>query len=105
MSKSREQQWETIEGTSDFWNPEKEGEMIEGEIIDIITGSFGLQYIIQLSDKTTIMTPSHKMLQSKLVKCNKGDYVKIQFSEEIEPTKKGRSPTKIYEVQRLIPNE
>jgi len=96
---TKKRNFRKIEGTDNFWAPAKEGEIIEGDVLDIISGSFGNQHILKLDDKTTIMTPSHKILQSKLAQVKIGDYVRITYVDETESTKKGHSPTKNYEVE------
>ena len=93
--------WEEMEGESSIWISTTEGEEIEGSITEITKGQYGNQYIIQKGDKTWT-TPSHKVLQNRLVDCKITDYVKITYVKEELPTVKGRNSTKIYKVQRKI---
>ena len=90
-------EWEEIKSEGSFWNPTKEEEEIEGVITDIQDTQYGLQ--VKLKNETSeITTPSHKVLQNRLVDCKLGDYIKIIFIKEELPTVKGRNGTKIYKV-------
>lgn len=80
-----------------YWNAEKKGDILEGKVTAKNEGEYGLQYTIE-TNEGEFVTPSHKVLQSRMVKANIGDKVKIIFVEEELPTTKGYKPTKIYEV-------
>lgn len=95
--------WEEVKGTSDVWIPEKINDFIEGEIRELRNGQYGIQAVIKTADKE-YLTPSHKVLQSRLAECKIGDIIKIVFVREELPTIKGRKGTLIYQVlkKRLI---
>lgn len=91
--------WEKQESAG-MWMPEKEMEELVGEVADIQEGGYGLQYSIKKEDGNTILTPSHKVLQSRMLKVRVGDIVKIVYKGEEPPSVKGRNPTKMYEVYK-----
>jgi len=91
-------EWNEVKSDSGFWDPEKEGEELIGELIEVVQGQFGNQYVILKEDETKIKTPSHKVLQSRLQACKVGDTVKIVFMGEDLPKVKGQNPTKLYSV-------
>lgn len=93
--------WRKV-SSSEYWSPIKEGESIEGELIDIVVGNFGKQYVIKNQDTgKIIVTPSHKVLQNQMATVKVGEIVKIEFTEEIPATVKGRNDTKMYETYVL----
>jgi len=91
--------WEKQEGGS-YWIPEKAGEELVGEVIEIKEGEYGKVYLLKKDDGKKITTPSHKVLQSRMVGTEKGDVLKIVFVGEEPPKLKGHSPTKMYEVYK-----
>jgi len=82
----------------DMWLPEQAGDELVGTVTDVTEGLYGKQHTIKKDDGTLIKTPSHKVLQNRLVECVAGDVVKIVFSGEQPPAVRGNNPTKIYEV-------
>jgi len=90
--------WTKQEGVG-MWLPEKENDELIGKVEDILEGTYGNQYLIrkQGTDET-IKTPSHKVLQGRMTKVQKGDTIKIIYRGEEAPSVKGQNPTKIYEV-------
>ena len=89
---------EYVEQTgTEIWLPEVGGE-VEGKVIDKAEGDYGMQYTIQKEDGTAIKTPSHKVLQNRLVAVSIGDSVKMVYDRDEAPSVKGFSPTKIYKV-------
>lgn len=90
--------WKEIESAG-FWKPEKEGDILEGEIASINTeGKYGTQYGIKTSDGKIVNTPSHRVLQNRLASLKVGNKVRIVFECEELPQVKGQNPTKIYRV-------
>jgi len=81
-----------------FWNPEQEGETVEGVVEEIIDGDYGKQYTIKKDDGEQITTSSHAYLQNRMKKVKVGDKVKMVYEGEEAPTVKGRNPTKKYKV-------
>lgn len=92
-----ENEWKEIED-SNFWNPEKEGEEIEGIIISIQNEEFGIKVTLETKDKKNIILPSHKVLQNRLSNCKAGDVIKVIFKGKELPKIKGHNPTNIYKV-------
>lgn len=91
--------WEKQEGSS-IWLPEKEGEEMIGEVKNINTeGLYGNQYSIE-TEKGAYLTPSHKVLQNRMVNVSVGDKVKIVYVGEEPPAVRGQNPTKMYEVYK-----
>lgn len=89
------EQWKKQE--TQFWEPEKEGDELIGDVTDIREGDFGKQYEVK-NGEASYVTPSHKVLQNRMAKAEVGTKVKIVFTGTEEPTKKGHNPTKMYEV-------
>lgn len=89
--------WEEVK-ESNFWNPEKEGDSIEGVIISMNKEEFGLKVVIETKDKKMITLPSHKVLQNRLLICKVGDLVRVIFDKKELPKIKGHNPTNIYRV-------
>jgi hypothetical protein len=88
--------WEEV-ADSNYWNPEKEGEEVEGIIISINKDDFGLKVIIESNGKAIVL-PSHKVLQNRLQNCKVGDMIKVIFEKKELPKVKGHNPTNIYKV-------
>lgn len=89
--------WEKQEG-GNIWIPKKEGEEITGKVIAISEGQFGKQASIQLSNGEVVLTPSHKVLQARMVKVKVGDEVKIVAGKKDLPKVKGYKETQLYDV-------
>jgi len=89
--------WEKQEGNMDFWNP-TEGEELIGEVMELIQGNYGLQIAVKKADGSVVTTPSHKVLQAKLNKIEKGNKVKIVYVKQDLPKVKGQNGVKLYEV-------
>ena len=85
---------------SDLWLPEKEGDLLEGVVVDIVEGTYGTQLVVETDEKKLLRTPSHKLLQSKLSGVKRGDQVRLLFEGEELPKVKGNSPTKLYKVYK-----
>lgn len=89
------------EQTQEMWLPKNINDKLEGKIIEINTeGMYGNQYHIEQDDGSVIVTPSHKVLQNRIINCSKGDKVKIVFEGEEAPKVKGQNPTKMYKVYK-----
>jgi len=81
-----------------FWTPEKDGDELEGKVIEVIEGNFGKQYIIETEKDGLMTTPSHALIQVGLRKAKVDDKVKIVFKGTEPPKVKGHSPTNLYDV-------
>ena len=80
-----------------IWLPEVSGDSIEGEVVGMLAGLYGNQYIIKTS-KGELRTPSHKILQARMVDIKINDIVKIIYKGQEPPSVKGNKPTKVYDV-------
>lgn len=91
--------YEEVKSAS-IWQPEKENEVCEGVVAELREGDFGKQYLID-STSGKQWTPSHKVLQGKLVSANAqvGTKVRLTYEGEEPPKVKGQSPTKMYKVE------
>ena len=100
----QEENWQEVKGNSEIWLPEI-GDHIEGEVLALKDGIYGLQATIGKDDDKWV-TPSHKVLQNRLNELAVGDYVRITLVKEELPTIKGNNKTKIYKVEKkVIPSE
>jgi hypothetical protein len=82
-----------------YWNPEKEGEMIKGKIVAVNDGDFGRQYTIEQASGEMIITPSHAALQSRLRQAALGNYVQLVYlGEDTANKKKGQNALRLYQV-------
>ena len=90
--------YEEQEGVMDMWLPDTEGDEIEGKVVEIIEGTYGPQYKLELPDGETATTPSHKVLQNRMTNVKVGDVVKIIFIGTEPPSVKGQNPMKMYKV-------
>lgn len=94
-------QW-SKQDASNRWMPEQEDETLIGTVMSIDEdGKYGRVYEIKKSGtEDLILTPSHKVLQNRMVNILAGDKVRITFKGEEPPTLKGNNPTKMYEVDK-----
>lgn len=91
-------EWEKQE-SANFWQPEKKGDEIVGKVTEVITdGTYGVQYVILTDGGKEVMTPSHKVLQSRMKKAKVGTKVRIIYADKEPPKVKGQNPTEMYEV-------
>ena len=90
--------WQKQESNNDFWNPDKEGEVLEGQVCEIRTGQYGKQYMIRKDDGNEVLTPSHKVLQGKMTKVLEGMKVRLVFLKQDLPKVKGQQGVKLYDV-------
>lgn len=96
-----EDKWQEVKGSQGIWLPSKPLDSIEGAIIALAQGQYGVQATIETAQGVMI-TPSHKVLQARLTECKIGDFVKIVFEREELPTVKGRQGTKIYKLMKKV---
>lgn len=92
-------EWELLESSKVFWNPKVVDECLVGEVIEITKGQFGDRFTIK-TDEGDVLTPSHKVLQSRMVHAVIGSIVKIVYKGELAPKIRGENATKLYEVYR-----
>lgn len=93
-------EWIEEKENSDFWMPTKQGEAIEGTIVDVMNGKYGRQLVIEGIDKKQYITPAHKVLQQKLSNKIVGNRIKIVFDGQQLPSVKGEKGAMIYKVFR-----
>lgn len=76
-------EYEEIEG-GNVWQFENEGDSIEGELIDIVAGQYGNNYIIKddKGDKYTIFGGS--VINTKMANIEKGKKIKVTFLKEVK---------------------
>lgn len=92
-------------GTANFWKPTKEGEALEGEIIDISESTFEGKktYLIRTKNGDEVPTPVHEVLCNRMKSTKKGDTVRIEYLGEEPPKLKGYNPTRMYRVFLITP--
>ena len=92
---------EIVDERPEIWLPEREGEILEGEIVEIREGEYGIYAMVK--EKTSgllLRTPAHKLLQSKLNRLSEGDYIRIIYQGSIRTTSGRRAEN--YKVLKRI---
>lgn len=97
-NKNLDNEWVEIKGESNMWLPARAGDSIEGIIISITQGQYGVQAVIEDKEGKHIALPSHKVLQNRIVNCKVGELIKVIYEKEELPKVRGQNPTKIYKV-------
>ena len=92
------QEWNELKSDSGIWKPEQKDEKLEGEVIEIKQGPYGLQLTVETADGGKVTTPSHKALQTRIGAVKAGDIVRIVFVGTDLPKVKGQNPTRLYSV-------
>ncbi|MBQ2832412.1 hypothetical protein [Methanobrevibacter sp.] len=106
--------WEEVEpvAADKYWNPEKIGDNIEGNVFEIVKDQWNNDRIVlDLGDDAegnliTTTLPAHAQLRSFIPKLKIGEYINVEFVDQIPPTEKqleaqpDRSPTNIYAVKK-----
>lgn len=83
-----------------MWKPEKEGDSIEGEVIEFTKGLYSdRQPSIKAPSGDLFAIPSHTVLENKMTVIEVGDYVKITYLGEVEG-KKGGNTYKDFKLER-----
>ena len=87
-----------------YWNPDKVGDMIEGNIYKFKKDDYNNTridlYLGQDEDDEAIlsMLPAHADLKRHYVNLERGDYIRVELIELIPPKKEGGYPKRIYKV-------
>ena len=87
-----------------YWNADKVGDVIEGNIYKFVKDDYGNTridlYLGQDEDDEAILTmlPAHADLKRTYVNLNRGDYIRVELTELIPPRKEGGYPKRIYKV-------
>lgn len=105
--------FEDVEETMDkYWNPEKIGENIEGNVYEIMKDQWGKQRIVMdMGDDAegnlmTTILPPHAQLLRFIPNLKIGDYIRVELVKLVPPTDEqlaedpDRKPAKIYKVQK-----
>ena len=105
--------FEDVEEAMDkYWNPEKIGENIEGNVYEIVKDNWNNKRIVldmgddEEGNLMTTTLPSHAQLQRFIPKLQIGDYIRVELVKIIDPTSEqlekdsSRKPAKIYKVQK-----
>jgi hypothetical protein len=100
VKRNENMDFEEIEISGGFWKPETSGDMVEGTIVSMEEGMFGLSVTLASPDGDEYVLPAHRNLQLKLAQLSEGDFVKIVFEGEQENTRPGHNNTRIYNVYR-----
>lgn len=91
--------WKEVEADLNIWLPEKNGDVLEGDVKQKKEGQYGNQWLIDNGSEKGLWTPSHKVLQNRMEKVALGDHVRITRTESLAPAKRGYNPTIIYKVE------
>jgi hypothetical protein len=97
MEKNNE--WTEVGNTQGLWLPVTKGEVLEGVVIEVKEGLYGLQIAIE-NKEGVHTTPSHKALVGRLKAFLVGDSIKIEFLGCELPKVKGQQGTRLYAVFR-----
>lgn len=89
--------WKEIKSDVEFWKP-KIGDELIGKVLEKKQTEYGFQYTIETEDKRKVVTPSHKVLQSRMNGIQIGAEVKIKLDGDEAPKVKGQNRTLIYSV-------
>ena len=91
-----ESEWKEI-GAAKVWLPEEEDDEIQGEVLGIQQGAYGMQLVLKTKDGE-LLTPSHKVLQNRLALVKVGDVVKIVYTGKEKSKQKGHQDMSMYSV-------
>jgi len=90
-------EWVKQEG-SGFWQPEKINDELVGKVLEVKQGAYGAQYVIGTEGGKSVITPSNKVLQSRMAKVEVGETVKIVYLGVEQPKTRGYKPTLLFDV-------
>ncbi|MCX6654323.1 MAG: hypothetical protein NTY03_04280 [Candidatus Bathyarchaeota archaeon] len=97
MEKNKE--WTEVGNTQGLWLPVTKGEVLEGVVIEVKEGLYGLQLSIE-NKEGVHTTPSHKALVGRLKAFQVGDSIKVEYLGTELPKVKGQQGTRLYSVFR-----
>ena len=87
-----------------YWNPEKVGDTIEGNIYDFVKDNFGNMRIDlylgenDMGESMMTMLPAHADLKRFYVNLERGDYIRVKLVKLIPPKKDDGYPKRIYKI-------
>ena len=82
--------WKEVESGAVF-QFEKEGDSIEGELVDTVEGQFGNNYIIKTPSGEEMTVFGKTVINTKMARIKKGQKVKITFKGEVKAPTSGRN--------------
>lgn len=89
--------WVELEPKSDVWQPQEEGDTIEGIYVEVEAGKFGKVYIIQDSEGDLVKLPSHKHLLKRMELAMIGERLQVEYKGERDINK--GNPLQLYKVR------
>jgi len=91
-------EWKKVEDT--IFKFEKEGDLVEGKLVDKQHGSTydNEVYKVEQKDKSVVTVFGTTVLDSQLRLVDIGQEIKIVFSGTKPPKRKGHNPLKLFEV-------
>ena len=87
-----------------YWNPEKVGDQIEGNIFDFVIDDFGNKRIDlylgedEEGEAIMCMLPAHADLKRYYVNLERGDMIQVKLVKLIPPKKENGYPKRIYKL-------
>lgn len=81
-----------------YWNPQTEGEEIEGNFCAIDQTTDQDRMVLDMGDDKEVILPGHAMLRRYMKSLEIGDYIKVIYKGEKASNTEGFSPTKLYKV-------
>lgn len=90
--------WVENEGSQGIWLPKEKGDVLQGKVVELRQGIYGIQLLVKDEKENIQTTPSHKALQSRLGGIQVGDFVRIVLQGTDLPKVKGHKPTMLYKV-------
>ena len=95
--------WEELRAKEEFWQPENDGDSVQGVVCDINeNGEFGLSVAILDKDDQKITLPCHIVLQNRLWDIETGQLIRVTYKGEKQGSNRAKNPTKIYKVERWV---
>jgi len=85
--------------SNSVWIPMNVGEELTGIVKGIDTqGEYGTQLVIETKEGDILKTPSHKALQTRIIKARIGQNIQIIFTGLAPAKKRGYNDTMLYDV-------
>jgi len=91
-------EWQEVKSDSGIWIPTGAGDSIEGVVLAVLTGMYGLQLSIETKPGFILLTPSHKALQSRIIHFKVEERIKIVYDGAELPKVKGQQGVRLYRV-------
>ena len=81
-----------------YWNPQTEGEEIEGNLCGIDKSNEQDRMVLDIGDDKEVILPGHAMLRRYMKSIKIGEYIKVIYEGEKTSNTEGYNPTKLYKV-------